>query len=693
MRAAHRAVTRASLVIVMWVAVVGSVVADDFDPVAVRQRAIASLVEKHGPTHRDHIERGVTQAVALWRPEDGGADEFLAFATEHLLVDPAALDSTFAHFEYAFEMMDGHFLSMERELRHWMDEEIGPIQPLDRLLGGFDPSAHLTDDLFENKLAFVALLNYPVTSLEQRLTQGSQWTRRGWAEARLTGRVTERVPAAAQQAVSAATAAADAYVADYNIYMHHVLGKNGRRLFPARLRLISHWGLRDELKARYSEKNGLERQRAIAAVMEAIARQTIPQVVVNNPRVDWTPENRKVTVSKVQDVAPPPGARAAADTTREPDTRYARMLGVFHAMQQVDAATPDVPSHIARTFERDMEIPESEVRRLLEDLFASPAFPEVAALIRKRLGRGLEPFDIWYAGFKPRARYTEAQLDTLTKRRYRTSEDFAADMPRILGGLGFAPDVAKFVASHVVVDPSRGAGHALGGERRGDPSHLRTRVGADGMDYKGYNIAIHEFGHNVEQVFSLERIDHTLLSGVPASAFTEALAFVFQGRDLDLLGIGTEDEKSRAAYALETYWGACEIGAVALVDMDVWHWMYGHPKATPAELRAATVRMAQDVWRRTFGRVMKKQDTALLAVYSHMLAYPLYLSNYPLGHLIEFQLEEHFRYNGDLAGEFERVSRIGNVTPDLWMRTAVGAPLSAKPLTDAAERAVEALQK
>jgi oligoendopeptidase F len=211
------------------------------------------------------------------------------------------------------------------------------------------------------------------------------------------------------------------------------------------------------------------------------------------------------------------------------------------------------------------------------------------------------------------------------------------------------------------------------------------------MDYKGYNIAVHEFGHNVEQVFSLERIDHTLLSGVPASAFTEALAFIFQARDLRLLGLGTEDATTRAAYALETYWGACEIGAVALVDMDVWHWMYQHPEASPSELRAATVQIAQEVWHRTFGRVMKQQNTALLAVYSHMLAYPLYLSNYPLGHLIEFQLDEHFRAHGDLAGEFERVSRIGNVTPDLWMRTAVGTPLSSEPLAAAALRAVEVL--
>ena len=53
------------------------------------------------------------------------------------------------------------------------------------------------------------------------------------------------------------------------------------------------------------------------------------------------------------------------------------------------------------------------------------------------------------------------------------------------------------------------------------------------MDYKGYNIAVHELGHNVEQTFSLNFVDHTLLAGVPNTAFTEAIAFVFQERDLD----------------------------------------------------------------------------------------------------------------------------------------------------------------
>jgi hypothetical protein len=51
-----------------------------------------------------------------------------------------------------------------------------------------------------------------------------------------------------------------------------------------------------------------------------------------------------------------------------------------------------------------------------------------------------------------------------------------------------------------------------------------------------YNIAVHELGHNIEQPFSLYDIDHTLLAGVPNTAFTDALARLFQARGRELLG-------------------------------------------------------------------------------------------------------------------------------------------------------------
>jgi hypothetical protein len=228
--------------------------------------------------------------------------------------------------------------------------------------------------------------------------------------------------------------------------------------------------------------------------------------------------------------------------------------------------------------------------------------------------------------------------------------------------------------------------------RRVDKARLRTRVGENGMDYKGYNIAIHEFGHNVEQVLSLNEVDHTLLRGVPNTAFTEGFAFVFQARDLELLGLEEKNELAGHLKTLDILWGTCEIGGVALVDIGVWNWMYQHPDATPAELRDATIAIAKDVWNEFFATVFGVKDVDILAVYSHMIDASLYLPNYPLGHIIAFQVEEHMK-GGDMAQEMERMCKLGSITPDLWMKEAVGGPISTAPLLHAAEEALVALAK
>ena len=56
-----------------------------------------------------------------------------------------------------------------RELRMHVDLDSGPILPFDEVLAGYDPGAHVTDDLFDDKLAFTTLLNFPVYTLEEKL--------------------------------------------------------------------------------------------------------------------------------------------------------------------------------------------------------------------------------------------------------------------------------------------------------------------------------------------------------------------------------------------------------------------------------------------------------------------------------------------------------------------------------------------
>ncbi|MFQ5670177.1 MAG: hypothetical protein ACE5HD_06615 [Acidobacteriota bacterium] len=649
----------------------------------------STLRHKHGEEEGDRIDQGVSQVLRLWRTDDGDPAAFARFCDENFLPRGAERDATFERLEFALERMEGYFTSMVRDLRRGADLDIGPLLPIDRRLAAFNPGAHLDDDLFRSKLALLVLLNFPITTLEERLAQGDAWSRRQWAEARLAERFASRVPAAVSQALTAATASADAYINAYNIYMHHVVDSQGKRLFLQGLRLIAHWGLRDELKARYADPDGLAKQRLIQNIMERIIRQEIPKEVIDNPRVDWDPSSNRIMRPQA---APAPAAGMWFPAPREENQRYRHWLAIFHAEQQADPYFPDDPTLMDRRFNIDREIPESDVETLLRTVLASPLGESVAHLVEKRLGRPLEPFDIWYAGFKSRGTYTEADLDARTRRRYPTTQAYAADIPRLLAQLGFSAERARFLADHIIVDPSRGAGHAYGAARRDDRAHLRTRVGAEGMDYKGYNIAVHEMGHNVEQVFSMTTIDHTLLAGVPNTAFTEALAFVFQDRDLELLDLESADAQAEHLEALETFWSAREIAGVALVDMQAWHWLYDHPRATPASFREAVVGIAQDIWNQYYAGLFTARDVPLLAVYSHMVDSALYTPDYPLGHLIAFQIEQHFRQrNVDFGSEFERLCRLGRLTPDAWMRRAVGTPLSAQPLLSATRRALEAM--
>lgn len=66
----------------------------------------------------------------------------------------------------------------------------------------------------------------------------------------------------------------------------------------------------------------------------------------------------------------------------------------------------------------------------------------------------------------------------------------------------------------------------------------------------------------------------------------------------------------------------------------------------------------------------------------------LYLPDYPLGHIISFQIDEHIKQTGNLGKEFERMATYGSVSPDVWMKHATGKPVSEKFLLDAAGKAL-----
>jgi len=642
-----------------------------------------------GAPFGERLSRGLRQIAAYWQAQDGDREVFEDFVRANFAADQGSLDALFDRFQRLLEQLDGHMHEIGREFRQQADLDLGPILPLDEISAGYDPGAHIADDFFENKLAFIVLLNFPLTTLDERITEGPKWSRRQWAEVRLAQRFSKRIPAAVQLGIAHAAAEADTYISQYNIWMHHVVSDTGERLFPPGLRLLSHWSLRDEIKASYEDRrNGLAKQRVIQQIMERIITQTTPQVVIDNPAVDWNPFTNEVSRAAVSDSEAPKAARTQISSEPEPDRRYAMLLKTFHASRKADPYSPTAPTLMARRFDEDREIPEAQAQAMLEKVVGSPLAARVGNLIQERLGRPLEPFDIWYNGFRQPSRYTEAQLDEIVSKRYPAPQSYQKDIPRLLLKLGFSAQRAQYLADHIVVDPARGAGHAMGAEMRTEKSHLRTRVDKTGMNYKSFNVAAHEMGHNVEQTLSLNDVDYHLLRGVPNTAFTEAFAFIFQGKDLHLLDMDVPDPQADALKALNAFWGTYEISGVALVDMAVWHWMYAHPEASPSELKNAVADIAKTIWNRYYARVFEREDVLLLGVYSHMIDAFLYLPDYPIGHMIAHQIEEQMKKAKSIGREFERMAVMGRVTPDVWMKHATGSPVGPEALLSATEKAL-----
>jgi hypothetical protein len=640
------------------------------------EKVISQLKAKHGEAAAFRIERGVRQVAALWRENDGTPEEFEKFCTDHFVSGDSAINNLYKKMERNFEIFSGYFHRIDLLLKEPIQLTGPDPDQVDMLFGSYDVSAHLDDDFYANKIAFLVALNFSSYTLKEKTALGEKWNRKEWAYTRMGDRFTSRVPAGIIQNISQTLTAAESYISDYNIFMGRLVDEKGNTFFPENMKLITHWGLRDELKSDYADPNGLQKQQMIYQVMKRIVDQTIPEQVINKSDCSWNPFSNKVIRNGLE-----------VASTPEPDKRYAILLANFRALKARDAYSLNGATAIDRAFEENMEIPQEDVERLFTEFVSSPLVKDVAALISKRLGRPLQPFDIWYNGFRASGGIREDKLTQLTSAKYPSAEAVRTDIPVILTRMGWSPAEAKRISSLITVDPARGSGHAWGAAMRNDFAHLRTRIVSEGMDYKGYNIAVHELGHCVEQTITMNDVDYYMLNGVPNTAFTEAMAFLFQKRDLDLLGIPSNDPMKENLLALDNFWACYEIMGVSLVDMQVWKWMYAHQEATPAQLKEAVIKIAEDTWNKYYAGALGGNDEPLLAVYSHMIDNPLYLSNYPVGHLIDFQIEQYVS-DRKTADEVTRMLKQGRIIPQLWMKGAVGQEISIEPTMDATRKAL-----
>ena len=225
-------------------------------------------------------------------------------------------------------------------------------------------------------------------------------------------------------------------------------------------------------------------------LLQVMGRQidgTIPRSIMDGTATgDWDPS--KNTIGGAD-----PGELVGNE-------RYERWLEQFHVAQEMDKVCPEFPTALARKFERYREIPQAEVEQLLEDLLSAQVREPMAALMEHQLGRPLEPHDIYMEDmFDSRP---PEEMNALVKSHYANHQAFEAGLPQLLRSLGFPDDDADFLGTNVRVEIARGSGHAM---RPGMPEYtawLRTSSLENELGWAGFDTAMHELGHNLEQVIS-----------------------------------------------------------------------------------------------------------------------------------------------------------------------------------------------
>jgi hypothetical protein len=641
------------------------------------QQVIGKLLVENDKDDSVRISRGVKHVADLWIKDNGTPDDFQRFCQKNFIPSGPELDSAFITIERQFEFIKGY----SRELSIALDLPIitmtRPVTEMDRLFSQSKPSP----DYFKSKLAFAIALNFPYYTIAEKEQSGKDWTRKQWAMVRIGDMFNLRTDPDNEPIQEPLPDDLRDYTSLYILSMDHMLSSNMKLLFPEGTRLNCHNGLRDEIKGLYSRDNSLERQRMINKIMDHIIYQTIPECMIGETQYYWEPFSNQVFNKK--------GDRfVKTDFSTEADRRYQVLHYNMTAKMRQDNKYPEGSTYLTRTFE-SRQLSEKRIVELLESVVKTPEKKEVARIIEERLGRDLEPFDIWYGDFQSNSNYNMDKLDEIIRQKYPTPLSFQKDLPQILRKLGFSNDQADFFGNHVIVNSIPSGGHANAPQMKGAKAYLRTRFEPSGMNYKGYRIGMHEIGHTIQQNASMYLGDYYFLKGIPSSPFTEAMADLIAYRNMVGLGLtpsySSEDQESNA---LSTYWFVCEMGAEALHEIRVWHWLYEHPDATVEELKNATIGLAKEIWNEYFADTFGQKDVPLFAIYNHFISGALYLHSYPIGNIVLMQLEEYFQ-GRDFATEMVRMCTIGRLTPDLWMTQATGKPLSSEPLLNALRTALK----
>ncbi|MEE2907426.1 MAG: hypothetical protein VX527_06285 [Planctomycetota bacterium] len=642
------------------------------------QAAIEDIVQEHGESSRRRAEAGVAQVACYWRTQDGDQEAMAAFCRDHFVSDAHDCARLLDRLETALGTTSGHLNEIRRDLRRWTDLRGDDMPGTDDILATFDPAPDLSEQYFAQKLAFIAMLNFERPDLDTMLQEGADWDADRWAAVRVAKSFGPRIPKEIADEARAVGHRANKWVAEFHVPVGNMVDEHGKSWFEPERKLLAHWLIREALKSLYGEPDGLPGQRALLHVMGRHIDGSIPRAVMDGSASGpWDPRNNTI------------GSRQTNDFVG--NTRYERWLEQFHLAQRIDEHCPEYPSALARKFQWHREIPEAEVESLLEQLLASPVRSQLAKLMESRLGRPLEAHDIYYEDlFESRP---QDEMNALVSRRFADHHDFQAKLTTLLCELGYPDEQAHFLSNNVQVEIARGSGHAM---RPGMPEYsawLRTSSLEHELGWAGFDTAMHELGHNLEQVISTHFVPRPALRGVPNTACTEAFAFLYQSLGSQALNIEPDPEAPDPFHidSIQCMLASCQMAGPSLVDIRTWRWLYDHPDADASSLRDAVLGIAAELWKDHYELYFGPDPAHVLAAYQHMVAHPLYLADYVIGHVQSHQIRTCLK-DRDLAAETLRICSIGRLTPDLWMRRAVSKGLDVEPLVADTSAALEALQ-
>ncbi len=613
---------------------------------------------------------GVARVANRWQESDGDGETFKSFCIEHFITDEADRTRLLDRYESALGSIGGHLYEIGRHLRRWTDLRGDEMPEVDNLMAMFDPCPDLSDQFYKQKIAFIALLNFDRPDLSTMLDQGDSWSTDKWAEVRAGWAFGPRIPAEVNDRARKLEHDADMFVSEFHVPVGCMIDDEGKSWFEKDRKLIAHWLIREEIKAGYTEDNGINKQRALSWVMGRHIDGTLPKSVMNSTcEGKWDPRKNTIDGIEQTDILGP--------------VRYEQLLSQRSVANDYDIYFEEHPTAIARKFDLEREIPEKSVEALMIELLEAPVRKDIAKLLSKQLGRPLESFDIYLEDISESG--SAAELDEKVTAKFKDELVFQDKLPEVLRDLGYSDEDAEFLGTRVNVEIARGAGHAM---RPGIPEYhawLRTNRLDDRLGWDGFDTAMHELGHNLEQLISTHFVPRPLLRNVPNTACTEAFAFLYQNKAREVVGIQEDDEtKAFAVASIEGLLSACQIAGPSLVELYTWRWLYENPETTPEVLRDKMISIADDVWNKYFKDQFGEDPYHILAAYQHMIGYPLYLADYTIGHVISHQIKSHMR-GKDLAAETKRICSIGRLTPDLWMKRAVGNGISAKQLIDDAK--------